>query len=137
MTVKEIKAIYVEACRAKRIVPQEGELSKWNKALSIFESRDVQSALDAWWKDTTATSTGRPRGAYMPEPAELKPLVEEAARRRMRASSEPKVLARWQCPACGLTMTAFVPASDLRGCNCRRCHQPANEIYREKEPAAA
>ncbi len=82
MTPSETKRVYERACRVKRIAPQDDEGRAWHRVLRKLEARDVEAALDAWWADTTPTLSGRPRGAFMPEPAELKPVAERQQRLR-------------------------------------------------------
>ncbi len=86
MKPRETTAIYVEACRSRRIAPQEEEGRLWHKTLALYETKDVKAALEAWWADTTVGKDGEPRGKWLPAPAELKPLIENVVHQRNRAS---------------------------------------------------
>jgi hypothetical protein len=130
MTPKETEEIYKNACRSKRVVPQIEEGRMWHKALSMCDVRDVRSALDAWWASTEKNDRGELKSKWLPAPGELKPLIDEAARRRMNAAAQPTELVRWQCPDCHVTMSGLIATNDYRTRTCRRCGAQVNEIYR-------
>lgn len=133
MKPAETKRIYEQACRAKRadIVQEEGE--KWHKVLRAYEACDVESALGVWWADTTPTQSGRARGAFLPEPAELKPLAEAAQRKREAATREPKDLLAWECQGQQKhTFSGFIARSKLTPqARCKYCNAPLRLIHRE------
>lgn len=97
MTPTESKRIYQAACRSKRLDIVQEEYVRWHRVLRGYEAKDVEAALDAWWADSTPTLSGRVRGAFMPEPAELKPLIESARDKRLRDKSEPQDWLYWEC----------------------------------------
>lgn len=134
MKPAETKRLYERACGAKRIVPQEDEGRAWHRVLRDFEARDVEAALDAWWADTTTGKDGRPRGAWLPTPAELKPLAEAAERKRKVADAEPKDYVSWRC-ACGYGMGGFVSRDDRRERKCPACGKPMPELSRDAAQA--
>lgn len=131
MKTAETKAVYERECRSRRIVPQDEEGRRWHRALSDYERRDVDAALDAWNSDTTQTSTGRPRGAFLPDPAELKPLVEREVRRRETNAREPRDFVAYQCPECFYRASAFMIRNIARRVDCARCGKPMSEFKRE------
>jgi hypothetical protein len=108
MKPAEMKEIYQEACRMKRVTPSPDENRMWDKVLGHYEARDVKKALEMWWADTALGKDGRPKGSWMPAPAELRPVVDTAFNRRMRAASEQKDMVRWKCPDCGRFACGFV-----------------------------
>lgn len=123
MKPAETKRIYESACRSKRIVPNQDEFDRWHKVLRGYEARDVEAALDGWWSDATLTSNGRPRGAFLPEPAELKPLIEIAHIRREAAAREPQDMILWECAGVGrhrssLFLPRSQPSPNGRQCQC-------------------
>jgi len=131
MKPSETEALYTAACKAKRLVPQKEEGRMWHKALSLYEARDVQAALDKWWASTETNVHGELKSKWLPAPGELKPLVEEVARKRLRAASVPKQCVHWKCPRCGVRMSGCVPETDLRGRKCPGCTAPMNEEERK------
>lgn len=125
MKPAETKRIYETACRSKRAEIVQEEFQRWHRVLRGFEARDVEAGLDAWWADDTPTHNGRPRGAFLPEPAELKPLVEAAQRKREAAAREPQDLLIWRCTKCIHTCTSYIAHSAIIGGNkCRACGAP-------------
>ena len=133
MKPEETKRIYQSACRAKRVEIVQEESEKWHKVLRPFEARDVETALSAWWADTTSTQTGRPRGAFLPEPVELKPLVQAAQSKREAAAREPRDLLAWECQGQQKhTFSGFIARSKLTpSVQCRYCGARLRLIHRE------
>ncbi len=133
MTPHETKRIYEQACRTKRITPQDDEGRAWHRVLRGYEVRDVETALDGWWADTTPSHDGQPRGKWLPTPAELKPLVEKAQSKRVSAAREPQDFLAWECSGCHYTCTGFVarsaPVPEGRACPC--CRASLNLRVRE------
>lgn len=132
VTPTETKRVYEQACRTKRETPQDDQGRAWHRVLRGYDVRDVQAALDGWWADTTPTHSGRPRGAFMPEPAELKPLVEAARRRRETKEQTPKDLVRWRCQGCKCTCCGYVDAGSIRPPKCTKCGISMDETDRER-----
>lgn len=124
----ETKRIYENACRSKRRAPEQQEFELWHKVLRGYDARDVEAALIAWWGDTTPVTSGassRPRGAFMPQPAELKPLVEAAQSRRVTTAREPQDLLLWQCTKCPYRSSGFMArGSEPPGRSCPSCSAP-------------
>jgi hypothetical protein len=97
MKPAETKRVYEQACRTKRITPQDDEGRAWHRVLRDFEARDVEAALDAWWADTTPNLHGEPRGKWMPTPAELKPIVDRIVAKHAAAKREPQDIVWLEC----------------------------------------
>lgn len=119
MKPAETKQIYERACRTKRLTPSEDEGRAWHKTLRQFEARDVEAALDSWWGDRTPSGIdGRPRGCFLPSPAELLPLVEKARTSREAKTREHRVEIQTHCPGCGAPLSAFVIPGSLAKLKC-------------------
>lgn len=115
----ETKQLYERACRTKRLTPTEDEGRAWHKNLRQFEAIDVEAALDAWWGDRTPSGIdGRPRGCFLPSPAELIPMIEHAQTTREAKAREPRVEIQITCPGCGAFLSAFVRPGALAKLKC-------------------
>ena len=136
MKPAETGAIYEQACRSKRMPSDPDEKTKWHRVLHDFEACDVRAALDAWWADTTPTQTGRPRGAFLPEPAELKPLVVGSRAKREAAARVPQDLVMWRCAGkFQHTCSGFVARGSDTGTPDRKCRCGADLHLALREPA--
>ena len=127
----EMETIYDEACRAasNRPVPEPAQLKIWRQVMGGFEPGDLRGGLAIWWRTEQ----------YLPMPAQLKPLAEQARRARIAKNTGPKDEVRWQCPDCGVTITGFIDPADNRTRICRApgrdrgtCGAVMNEIQRDK-----
>ena len=118
MKPTETSAIYSEACRSRRIVPQEEEGRLWHKVLSGFDAKDVRSAVDIWGKDVTLGKDGAPRGKWLPAPAELTPLVEKILRDRETHAAVPRCYVRWLCPKCSYFLAGYLGVGESGGRTC-------------------
>ena len=94
-----------------------------------FDPADLRGGLASWWRTEQ----------YLPMPAQLKPLAEQARRARIAKNTGPKDEVRWQCPDCGVTMTWFIDPADNRTRICwapgregGTCGAVMNEIQRDK-----
>ena len=119
MKPSETTALYVEACRSRRLVPQEEEGRQWHKSFSHYEAKDVRAGLDAWTADTTPSKDGTPRGKWLPAPAELKPLVERIVQRRAESAAVKRYAVRLGCPTCRHTFLGFFAVDQEAKGNCR------------------
>lgn len=128
MKPKETETLYTRACNTKRITPQDDEGRAWHKALSMYEFRDAEKALDAWWSDKTPGSDGQPRGKWMPTPVELASATASVQRSRLAAAAERKDLVGYRCPRCKVTWCAYTNTVDAPECG--RCRQPAEIVGR-------
>ena len=127
----EMETIYDEACRAasNRPVPEQAQLKIWRQVMCGFDPADLRGGLASWWRTEQ----------YLPMPAQLKPLAEQARRARIAKNTGPKDEVRWQCPDCGVTMTWFIDPADNRTRICwapgrdrGTCGAVMNEIQRDK-----
>jgi hypothetical protein len=135
-----METIYDEACRAasNRPVPEQAQLKIWRQVMCGFDPADLRGGLAIWWRTEQ----------YLPMPAQLKPLAEQARRARIAKNTGPKDEVLWQCPDCGVTMTGFIDPADDRPRICRGtarngpqhdaagnsipCGAVMNEIQRDK-----
>ena len=138
MKPTETKAIYEAACRSKRMETKQDEADLWRRVLGGFEARDVRDAVDAWFSDSTPVTIGnssRPRGAFMPAPAELKPLIDKARRDREARAREPQDYICWQCTN-GHRVSGFIARSkptpeSHAPCGYAACGQPMRVFGRD------
>ena len=75
MKPAQLKELYVEACRARRVVPQDAEYRDWKETLGDFSKDDVARAIRLWFEDPV-------EGKWLPKAGQLKPLVEREERLR-------------------------------------------------------
>ena len=110
MKPSEMHTIYGEACRmaANRPVPDQAQEKLWYRLMSGFDGDDVREGLVLWYKAES----------FLPMPADLKPLSEQARRERITKSAIKTVLARWSCPDCGIPRSGWIPLDDHAS---RRC----------------
>ena len=133
MKPSETTALYVEACRSRRIAPQEEEGRLWHKTLALYEAKDVKAALEAWWADTTVGKDGEPRGKWLPAPAELKPLVDRVVHQRAARAAIPTFYIRWKCSTCNVAKAGFLATGDV---DQRTCCGNLMEIIVDERPRA-
>ena len=112
MKPSETTAVYLEACKSRRIHPQEEEGRLWHRILSHYDLKDVQAALDLWAANGTPGKDGEARGKWMPAPAELKPLVEAIVHEREVRAAIKRYRVRWRCEACRFTMIGFLAVGE-------------------------
>lgn len=134
MKPAETKRLYERECRARRITPQQDEFNLWHKNLRKFEIRDVDAALDSWNSCTDTDDKGESRGKWLPKPAELIPLILHEQRARETQQQGPKdrvglTCTNLQCPYRCVTFLAKGEQVPQR--ECRLCHAPMTEFYRE------
>lgn len=134
MKPAETARIYQAACKAKRQDVSDDQGRHWHRVLREFEARDVETALEAWWADTSLTASGRPRGAYLPEPQELKNLAEHARRKREAAAREPQDVLMWQCKVCMYRAIGFIAHGATPPI--RKCPRDGSHLALEKREAA-
>jgi hypothetical protein len=134
MKPSETTAIYVEACRSRRITPQQEEGRLWHKLLASYDAKDVRAGLDAWSANSTLGKDGQPKGKWLPAPVELKPAIEDLIRKRIAAAAVKRFPVRWRCPSCkwrGMGMLAIdEPAGSRR---CGACDREA-EVENDERP---
>lgn len=130
MKPSETTAIYVEACRSRRLVPQEEEGRQWHKSFSHYEAKDVRAGLDAWTADTTPSKDGTPRGKWLPAPAELVPVIEQILRKKAARALVPTHYVRWACSACKATRAGFLAQGDNDQRKC--CGAPMHIVVDER-----
>jgi hypothetical protein len=109
----EMETIYDEACRAasNRPVPEPAQLKIWRQVMGGFDPGDLRGGLAIWWRTEQ----------YLPMPAQLKPLAEQARRARIAKN------------------TGLIDPADNRTRICRApgrdggtCGAVMNEIQRDK-----
>lgn len=140
MKPSETTALYVEACRSRRLVPQEEEGRQWHKSFSHYEAKDVRAGLDAWTADTTPSKDGTPRGKWLPAPAELVPVIERFLHQRIARAAVPTYYVRWSCSECNHSMSSFLAVGDsssrpcprLLGLSGYKCKKPMTIIVDER-----
>ena len=124
MTRAELKPLYVEATIRARVKPQRSEEDMWFKQLEYASARDLQTAINAWFDGGSK---------WMPKENEIKPLVEQAERKRMVEATTTKELVRWKCPTCKLPACGMLDPVDFKTRNCPRCgHRGMVETYRRQ-----
>jgi hypothetical protein len=94
--------------------PRDEEAGKaWERVLSAYSIEEIEGAIAAHRGDTTLDDQGRPRGRWMPMPADLKLLIEAGRRKAAR---------RTQFISCGRCNEGWVAASGRPGeRRVRRC----------------
>ena len=94
---------------------QEDQARAFVRALQSFTSEEVDAAIAAWQSNTAADWDGRPLGAKMPTPADLRSLCQ-------RSEERATAKARGQFSPCGKCQEGWVTAEDpARGTVVRRC----------------
>jgi len=91
MTERQLSAIYKSACAAAGRLTDPMASAGWKAVLLHFSREEVTAALDTWWNDTEPVQgslVGRPRGATMPKPADLKACIRRARERAYQGSAE-------------------------------------------------
>jgi len=121
----EMKQIYEEACRTavNRPVPDPAQAKAWLETLGFFDAKDVRGGLSLWWASTACDERGEVRSKWLPAPAELKPLCEQARRGIQAKKAQGERLVLWQCPSCNARLSGFpVQGASLE----RRCQKRVN-----------
>ena len=108
MTKNELEKIYQMACETKGFEPTDGQFIIWKQTLGWCDPRDLEKAIIAWYRDNET----------FPMPALLKPLAEEARRKRILPTTGYEYTTAYRCPRCGATCCGFTPAHEQR---CERC----------------
>jgi hypothetical protein len=112
MTILEL---YAKASESYRLPRNEEAGMAWEEVLSPFSMEEIEGAIATHRADTTLDERGRPRGCWMPLPAELKLLIETG--RKKAAQGSPLVF-------CGQCTEGWIPDPDrpeerrLRRCPC-------------------
>lgn len=133
MTISPLRALYADACKSKRIAPNEPEWKEWKAAFGEFDLRDVQSALSAHWQDTREDEHGRKKGSFFPSVADLKPLVFRARARREREMATPQEFVAFRCGKCGAGLSCFIAQGTHRDPpQCRKCNLPMAQAHRSE-----
>jgi len=125
MKPAEMKVIYEEACRTavNRPVPDPIQAKAWLETLGFFDVKDVRGGLALWWASTSCDERGEIRSKWLPAPAELKPLCEQARRGTQAKRAQGERLVLWQCPDCKARLSGFpVIGASLE----RRCEKRVN-----------
>jgi hypothetical protein len=87
VTDKQLLALYKSACAAAGRSMDPAASASWRAVLGRFTNIEAMTALEVWWNDTEpiqGSLLGKPRGATMPTPADLKVRIVAA---RERAAS--------------------------------------------------
>ena len=113
MTDGELKELYTLACDTKGYDPDPGQFRTWKSTLGWSDARDLEKAIAEHY--TTNIN--------LPMPAELKPLIESARRKRMLPTTGYEYLTGYRCPRCKTAMTSFSEAKEERCANCWKSGQ--------------
>lgn len=82
MTRKECDAIYLGVCKSYDRLPNDQQGNAWFNVLGQLEVAPVLAGVEAWQADTTEDYQGRARGSFMPQPADIRSLIERRAKVR-------------------------------------------------------
>ncbi len=113
MTDGELKELYTLACEAKGYDPDPGQFRTWKSTLGWSDARDLEKAIAEHY--TTNIN--------LPMPAELKPLIEAARRKRTLPTTGYEHQTGYRCPRCHRTVTSFAEAVETRCEACWRAGQ--------------
>jgi len=108
LTDSDLKELYTLACDTKGFTPDMGQFKMWKPILGWCDKRDLEKAIVEWYSSDT----------NFPMPALLKPLAEAARLKRVRPTTGYEYTTGYLCPRCGLTVTSFNLAREMR---CERC----------------
>ena len=108
MTDAKMKELYTLACDTKGFELNPGQLKVWKQTMGIFDAADMEAAIREWYGSNNT----------FPMPAELKPLIESARRKRTAPTTGYEFTTAYRCPRCGATCCGFTPAHEQR---CERC----------------
>jgi len=108
MTDQKMKELYAFACDQKGFDPNDGQFKMWKQTLGWCDSGDLEKAIVAWYEENET----------FPMPALLKPLAEQARRKRTAPTTRYEFTTAYRCPRCNETCVGFTPAHEQR---CERC----------------
>ena len=115
MTDGELKELYTLCCDTKGYDPDPGQFKTWKAVLGWSDARDLEKAIAEHYS-TSLT---------LPMPAELKPLIEAARRKRMLPTTGYEYMTGYRCPRCFTTMTSFSEAREVR---CEACWKAGKHV---------
>lgn len=134
MTAKELEALYVRACKKRRLRPNQAEGEEWQKWLGELEAADLAAALHRWDADATLDPRGSPKCKWIPAAAELAADVAAVAARRAKARPAMTLdWADWRCqgqPAHRWTAPIASTEASLEWAECPWCGAQAAVIAR-------
>ena len=116
MTAKELEALYVRACKKRRLRPNQAEGEEWQKWLGELEAADLAAALHRWDADATLDPRGSPKCKWIPAAAELAADVAAVAARRAKARPAMTLdWADWRCQGQRVATARIEPTSTWAG----------------------
>jgi hypothetical protein len=72
----------------------------------MFDAKDLRGGLALWWRDNV----------FLPMPAELKPLAEQARRGFANKDRGAEEHVEWECSNCGTRYSSFTPGFAPKAC---------------------
>jgi hypothetical protein len=128
MTLKQLEAVYVRACRKRRLRPNQAEGQEWFLRLSGFDIADVEAALAAWDADPALDLNGKPKAKWLPSAVELVALTAAIAGKKVRKTAGRLRELRWRCDGVFQhEWMTFIPEEEQQAeaINCPWCGAPA------------
>ncbi len=77
---KLLRELYAETAQSYRKELDESQFKAWDQVLAPFNFAQISGAIALWRADATVEDTGWVRGARMPQPAEIKSVIERMKR---------------------------------------------------------
>jgi hypothetical protein len=90
MELRELQALYEQACANVGRGPDADQFVAWERVLLGYPRADVRQALNEWWADCTPIEwfgTTRGKGSLMPTPADLLPVILRMNEQRREAKT--------------------------------------------------
>lgn len=125
MMTKDLEGIYKTACSAKGFKPDGEQFKTWKKTLIGCDRSDLELALMTWF----STHAG------FPMPADLRPVAEDAKRKRTALGAE--AYQQQQCPKCDGIVGMMRPLRDQFRTWCVGCQSYRKIIPEDQRLTAA
>src|SRR5579859_2857456 len=114
--MRNIASVYSDLCLTYNRAPNDAASRSWEDVLGEFPLNEILAAVAEHKRDSRPDDRGVIRGAWMPQPADIKRILEER-RNRERALGTRK--RRW-CGRNGcIEGWVYVSQNVVRACECR------------------